>query len=98
MPDHVHLFACPSRAACSLSKWVQLWKTITAKRINVGLGRRGAVWQPDYFDRYLRSLADYEQKWAYVELNPVRQQLVSDYRQWPYRGVIHDLRCRKARD
>jgi REP element-mobilizing transposase RayT len=99
MPDHAHLFAAPGPRACSLAAWMQLWKAIAARNINRALSRQGTVWQADYFDRYLRSRHDYEQKWAYVEQNPVRQELVTDHKEWwAYRGIIHDLRCRKARD
>lgn len=98
MPDHVHLFASPGLAACSLAKWVQLWKAITAKGIARALGQPGAVWQADYFDPYLRSVDDCGRKWTYVEQNPVRQKLVTHCERWDYRGTIHDLRCRRPRD
>ena len=98
MPDHVHLFACPGQGAVSLADWIQLWKTITAKSINRTLSRRGALWQADYFDRFLRSLRDYEQKWDYVVRNPVRKKLVTDHEHWPYSGIIHDLRHISPRD
>lgn len=98
MPDHVHLFACPQHDALSLAGWMQLWKAIAAKRINRAGQRSGSVWQADYFDRYLRSLRDYSAKWDYVALNPVRKGLVSNPEEWPYQGIIHDLRHHASRD
>lgn len=98
MPDHVHLFACPGPEAISLAGWMQLWKSIAAKGINRVTRGTGAVWQPDYFDRYLRSLRDYTHKWDYVLLNPVRKGLVMNPEDWPYRGVIYDLRHEGPRD
>jgi REP element-mobilizing transposase RayT len=98
MPDHVHLFACPKPDALLLAGWMQMWKTISAKRINRILERSGTLWQADYFDRYLRSLKDYSQKWEYVAMNPIRKGLAERPEDWPYRGVIHDLRFHAARD
>ncbi|MDB6113840.1 MAG: hypothetical protein JWQ62_785, partial [Lacunisphaera sp.] len=74
-----------------------LWKSISALRINRALEIDGPLWQPDYFDRYLRSLDDYESKWNYIALNPVRKGLVIDPERWCYRGVIHDLRYHASR-
>ncbi len=53
MPDHLHLFACPTDAAIPLSRWMQLWKATTAKQINRLSRASGTFWQPDYFDRYI---------------------------------------------
>lgn len=98
MPDHVHLFACPGLGALPLHRWVQLWKAIAAKQINRALDRSTRVWQPDYFDRYMRSPQDYAEKWEYVAMNPVRKGLIEHAEAWPYRGVIHDLRHHASRD
>ncbi len=98
MPDHVHLFACPGPDALPLSRWMQIWKAIASKRINQTLGLKEALWQADYFDRYLRSLKDYSEKWEYVAMNPVRKGLVEIPGEWPYRSVIHDLRYHASRD
>jgi len=98
MPDHVHLFARPGLGCISLARWMQLWKSTATRQLNRETGRTGSLWQPDYFDRFIRSHHDYDQKWAYVESNPVRQRLVSRPADWPYRGVIHDLRHHAPRD
>ena len=49
------------------------------------------IWQPEYFDRYLRSQENYGQKWNYVEQNALRAGLVKEGEEWPYRGSIFDL-------
>jgi REP element-mobilizing transposase RayT len=97
MPDHVHLFAQAGAEALPLAVWTRTWKSISATRINRSIGCSGAMRQPDYFDRYLRSLEDYRQKWEYVAQNPVRKGLVANADDWPYRGLIHDLRHRASR-
>jgi len=97
LPDHVHLFACQSPDARPLADWMRIWKSIGATHINQSLRRTGALWQADYFDRFIRSLDDYAEKWAYAALNPVRKGLAANPEDWPYRGVIHDLRYHVSR-
>ena len=92
MPDHVHFFARAGREALPMKKWVHMWKSLSARQWKRRQGREAPLWQPDYFDRYLRSVDDYSEKWAYVEANPVRKGLAAKPENWPYRGRIHDLR------
>jgi putative transposase len=97
MPDHVHLFAARQFDARPLPDWMRLWKSMAATRINRTRNLSGPFWQADYFDRYMRSLDDYESKWAYIALNPVRKGLATNPEDWPYRGIIHDLRYHASR-
>ena len=91
MPDHVHFFARAGREALPMKKWVQMWKSLSARQWRRP-GRDVPLWQQDYFDRYLRSAENCAEKWAYVEANPVRKGLVARSEDWPYRGRIHELR------
>ena len=92
MPDHVHFFARASRTADAMNKWVQMWKSVSARLLLKRQRLAGPLWQAEYFDRYLRSGENYAEKWAYVEANPVRAGLVGKPEDWPYRGRIHLLR------
>ncbi len=92
MPDHVHFFARPERETKAMAKWVGMWKSVSSRQIAVALQIRPPIWQEDYFDRYLRSGESYSAKWDYVEQNAVRAGLVERVEEWPFRGVIHDLR------
>jgi putative transposase len=67
MPDHVHFFARPAVDARSKAKWVGMWKSVSARRIAATLSIKPPIWQPDYFDRYLRSSESYSEKWQYLE-------------------------------
>ena len=91
MPDHVHVFARPARDARSLAEWMKAWKSISARLIARTLKLEPPVWQPDYFDHFLRSAASFSEKWDYVWNNPVRKGLVARPEAWPWQGVIHDL-------
>jgi putative transposase len=90
MPDHVHLFARPEIGARRMAEWVQMWKSVSSRRIAAVLSIKPSIWQPEYFDR-LRSSENYSEKWHYVEQNAVRARLVETIEEWPYRGTITDL-------
>jgi putative transposase len=92
MPEHVHFFARAGRESVPMKKWVQMWKSLSARQWMAMRGLKTPLWQADYFDRYLRTAENYSEKWAYVEANPVRKGLVAKPEDWPYRGRIHVLR------
>ncbi len=91
MPDHLHFFARPSMNADPMRKWVQMWKSVSSRLIAKEQLVDGPVWQREYFDRYLRSSESYQEKWAYIEQNPVRAGLAGFVEEWPYRGRINRL-------
>jgi REP-associated tyrosine transposase len=76
MPDHVHLiFTCLRRSdgwIFSLPEIIHAVKGASARKINVLLGRRGPVWQEEFFDHVLRSNDSLAEKVDYVCQNPVR--------------------------
>ena len=92
MPDHLHFFARPAKESKAMAAWVQMWKSLSARAFGKAFGAVVPVWQADYFDRYLRSGESYSEKWAYVELNPVRAGLVAKAEDWKFKGRIHELR------
>jgi len=89
--DKMHFFARPAIDARPLADWVQMWKSVSSRRIAAALAIDPPIWQTDYFDRYLRSSESYSKKWHYVEQNAVRAHLVETVEAWPSRGTIHDL-------
>jgi len=91
MPEHVHFFARPAANARPKTEWVEMWKSVSSRRIAATLAIGPPIWQPDYFDRYLRSSESYSDKWQYVEQNPVRAGLVGRVEDWPFHGIINDL-------
>ena len=92
MPDHLHFFACPGTNAMQMSKWMQLFKSMSSRRINRLLNLQGPIWQRDYFDRFMRSSREFQDKWIYVKDNPLRLGLVENADDWPYQGCIHPLK------
>ena len=82
MPNHVHVLigVFPNWPLRSL---VKSWKSYTARAINDRLGRRGALWQADYFDRFIRDDAHLRSEIDYIEDNPVKAGLVACAADWP---------------
>ena len=72
MNDHVHVLVQPT-ADHRLEEILRSWKSFTANRLRQVSGRRGAVWQDEYFDRVIRDNAEYEQKRDYILNNPQKR-------------------------
>lgn len=83
MPTHVHVIVEPL-AAHLLGSIVKSWKAYSAAQINRVLGRTGALWAPDYFDRFMRDEDQLSNTIAYVEGNPVAAGLVKSAEDWPF--------------
>ncbi|MGH7956681.1 MAG: REP-associated tyrosine transposase [Opitutaceae bacterium] len=91
MPDHVHVFARPALEAKTLAQWMETWKSLSSRRLSHALETLPPLWQRDYFDRFLRSSADYTDKWDYVTTNPIRKKLCERPEDWPWKGRLFDL-------
>ena len=57
-------------------------KSYTANEINRALGRRGAAWVDERFDRIVRDHAELLEKWQYIRNNPVKAGLCGRPGQW----------------
>ena len=90
MPNHVHVLVTPLVPIAGI---LQSWKGATARALNLLLGRRGALWQDETFDRQVRDAAGFERIAHYIEWNPVAAGLVTKPEQyrwssaWQRRGV-----------
>ena len=82
MPDHFHMVI--ERKEKSLSAVMHTLKGVSAKNINVALGRTGAVWQRGYHDHAIRKDEDLNETICYCLNNPVRAGLVVDFHDYPY--------------
>jgi putative transposase len=86
MPDHLHLFCAPRDMKFTIERWIGFWKDRLA-RINSEAG----LFQSGGFHHRLRDDENYAQKWQYVQENPVRQNLVKQPGEWPFRGRVHEI-------
>jgi hypothetical protein len=69
---------------------MQLIKGGSSRYINQKLGRKGPLWARDYFDRYMRSEQDLDNKIDYLLQNPVQAGLVNHWRDWPWTDCFMD--------
>ena len=81
MPNHVHVLIRMLEPYL-LQDSVKGWKSFTAREINKRLGRAGAVWQMDYWDRYIRDEKHYGFAAAYIHGNPVKARLAARPEDW----------------
>ncbi len=81
MPNHVHVVLEPANGH-RLGAILHSWKSFTANRANKLIGRTGAFWRDDYFDRYMRDEDHLGRTIGYVERNPVKAGLVDRDSDW----------------
>ncbi len=86
MPTHVHVLF-RQFAGHRLQDVVQGWKSVSARRANEVLGRKGRFWALDYFDRAMRDERQLETAHRYIEANPVSAGLCATPEDWPWSSV-----------
>jgi leucyl-tRNA synthetase/REP element-mobilizing transposase RayT len=69
MPNHVHVLFSPC-GEHKLPDIIHSWKSYTSKEINKALDGEGRLWQPEYFDRLVRSQRHFDRVVGYVMENP----------------------------
>jgi len=87
MPNHIH-FMMKRNGEISLSNFVKRLKMLSTIRINDRTGSKGAIWQRDYFDRYIRDEAHYAVVKNYIKNNPINAGLVNDINEWEWYGEM----------
>jgi REP element-mobilizing transposase RayT len=88
MPDHIHFFCAPA-SDIPLLRWVAYWK----KQATMHWPDPDATpeWQTRVWDTQMRNERQYEEKWIYIQQNPVRAGLVLTSSDWTYQGEINLL-------
>ena len=82
MPNHVHaLFV--QNPVWPLEKLIRSWKEYTARKVNAQIGRSGAFWQRDYFDRLVRDEKHFANCVRYIRRNAEKAKLTQgDFVLW----------------
>ena len=83
MPNHVHLLLTVLSGR-PLGGAIASWKRFTSREANRELGRSGAFWQVDYWDRFIRNDEHFEAARSYIDYNPVKAGLVKEPHSWPW--------------
>ena len=97
MPDHLHVIAAPTEDrgarigdfSAALKRWMREEIFKHDKR-SACPTTADWQWQTGCFDRLLRSDESLQDKWLYVEENPVRAGLVKRFEDWPYRFAFNE--------
>jgi putative transposase len=86
MPNHVHMLCrmLPDETGedYTLSYIMSKIKGISAYLINKELQRTGTFWQKNYYDHVVRNDIEFQNIIRYIVMNPVKANLVSDYKLW----------------
>jgi type I restriction enzyme R subunit len=69
MPNHVHVLFRPL-GDHTVGTIVKSWKSFSAREVNKRLGKTGALWMDDYWDRLIRNEAHFKQTRDYIRNNP----------------------------
>lgn len=85
MPNHVHVLF--EQWLVPIHQQMKAWKGVSSRAINRVIGRKGARWQSDYWDRYIRDEEHFRQVQHYVEWNPVKAFLVQDPANWGFSSI-----------
>jgi len=83
MPNHVHVLV-GLLEGFALADIVMSWKSYTAKEINKILGRKGTLWQREYFDRFIRNADHFWRSVQYIEENPIKAGLCAKAEGWSF--------------
>ncbi|MBL9099059.1 MAG: transposase [Alphaproteobacteria bacterium] len=83
MPNHVHALITPL-ADWTLSAITHSWKSFTSKKANALLGKQGAFWAPEYYDRAIRDDAHCTNAVDYIAKNPVKANLCARPQDWRF--------------
>src|SRR5574337_1487040 len=81
MPDHWHALLGPSHPL-TISRVVQDIKYVSSRRLNRHRGSTGALWQHQFWDRFVRHAREFRERLDYVHLNPVRKGLAATPGEW----------------
>jgi len=90
IPDHVHWLFLLGKTM-RLSKLVQRFKGISARRVNCLRKEKAPVWQPSFHDHAVRSEESLTELARYTIMNPVRAGLVrnvGDYSLWDAKWLV----------
>jgi len=83
MPNHVHvlLLLLPGNTLAGVT---HSWKSFTARKLNALTGSTGRVWQPETYDRFIRTVRHYRRCVGYIHGNPPSAGLTASADEWRF--------------
>ena len=95
MPDHLHMLIRPKEKGAgyySLQEITKPLKGVSARKMNMMLGRIGSFWVGESFDRIIRNEEDWREKYSYIMNNPVKAGLAEKPNDYPWLIVNENIR------
>jgi putative transposase len=88
MPDHLHLLlSLGERYQKNLQNWISAFKRYVSRQTNVSFSVR-SLWQKNFYDHIVRTDESVSKIAEYIVNNPVRQGLVSVWKEYPYSRIV----------
>jgi REP element-mobilizing transposase RayT len=85
MPNHWHALIVPKpNCVHSLGDIMKRVKGRTAKYLRRIVGGSGPVWQPEWFDRWIRNDFEWDKTIDYIRNNPVNAGIVARWQDHPW--------------
>jgi len=85
MPDHLHLLLIGEENS-KLIDFIKIFKQKTGYSFKQKT--KSPLWQKSYYDHVLRKKEDLNKISEYIFNNPVRKNMVRDFREYPYSGSL----------
>ena len=91
MPDHLHIYVVflPTQL---MGRNVVEWKSWITRTWQKATSTKLLIFNPDYFDRYSRTLDQASKAIGYIEYNPVVAGYVVDPKDWRWSSAWHKAR------
>jgi putative transposase len=90
MPDHVHMILAGRKTPSNVLNSMKIFKQKTGFWFSQNVP--DIKWQKDFYDHILRNNKDMKNQIRYILNNPVRKGLVSNWKDYPYKGsTLYDL-------
>jgi len=90
MPDHVHLLIKLNQGyGNTLQNWVAAFKRYTARLFQQSNGV-SPLWQKNFYEHVVREEESLEQIAEYIVHNPVRKNMVNDWKEYCFSKIDYD--------
>lgn len=89
MPDHIHLLI-KTLEGSDIILFVRKFKSIVSKLAKQYFGI-AYIWQKSFYDHFLRKEEAINKVAEYILNNPVRKNIVSEWKEYKLSGTIFDL-------
>jgi putative transposase len=91
MPDHVHMLLSLSyRYSKGVIDWVSAFKRYSARVIKKSYGIT-PLWQKNFYDHVIRKDESLIKVAEYIVNNPVRKEMVREWKEYPYSRIVDPL-------